>query len=143
MRSASSRFELPENSINRCCGPRSIQRVGSPAGIGGSTVSSPGSVAVSVIGWSSMLVVDVPFLRHLARRKARDGAWRHVVRDDRADRDPSVVADFERSNEGIVDAGPDVAANFCPTFGSIRLVRIVGRDRAGADVRLRANLGVA
>src|SRR6476620_1106734 len=121
MRSASSRFELPENSINRFCGPRSIQRVGLPSGIGGSTVSSPGSVAVSVIGWSSMLVVDVPFLRHLARREARDGARRHVIRDGRADRDPSIVADFERSNEGIVDAGPDVTANFRLALRSTRL----------------------
>src|SRR6478672_4799749 len=143
MRSASSRFELPENNINRFCGPRSIQRVGSPSGIGGSTVSNPGRVAVSVIGWSSMLVVDVPFLRQLARSKAREGARRHVIRDDRADRDPSVVAYFKRSNEGIVDTGPDVAADFRPPFGPPRLMRIVGRDPAGADVRLRADLGVA
>src|SRR6266576_217079 len=143
MRSASSRFELPENSISRFCGPRSIQRLGSPSGTGGSTVSSPGSVAVSVIGWPSVLVVDVTFLRHLARREARERAGRHVVRNDRADRDPRVVADLDWRNEGIVDAGPDVAADFRPPFGSTRLVGIVNGDRPGADVRLRADLGVA
>src|SRR4051794_18749984 len=143
MRSARSRFELPENSIRRFWGPRSIQRLGSPSGTGGSTVSSPGSVAVSVIGWPSVLVVDVTFLRHLARREARERAGRHVVRNDRADRDPRVVADLDWRNEGIVDAGPDVAADFRPPFGSTRLVGIVNGDRPGADVRLRADLGVA
>src|SRR3954447_19131652 len=143
MRSASSRFELPENSISRFCGPRSIQRLGSPSGTGGSTVSSPGSVAVSVIGWPSVLVVDVAFLRHLARREARERAWRNVVRYDGTDRDPRVVADLDWCNERIVDAGPDVAADLRPPLGLTRLMRIVNGDPAGADVRLRADLGVA
>src|SRR6266566_4843419 len=143
MRSASSRFELPENSISRFCGPRSIQRLGSPSGTGGSTVSSPGSVAVSVIGWPSVLVVDVAFLRHLARREARERAWRNVVRYDGTDRDPRVVADLDWCNDRIVDAGPDVAADLRPPLGLTRLMRIVNGDPAGADVRLRADLGVA
>src|SRR2546423_13604946 len=143
MRSASSRFELPENSISRFCGPRSIQRVGSPCGAGGSTVSSPGSVAVSVIGWSFALVVDVAFFRHLARREARERARRHVVRDDRANRDPDVVADLEGCNEGILDAGPDVAPDLRPPLGFTRFVRIVNGDPTGADVRAGADLGVA
>src|SRR3954471_7482525 len=142
MRSARSRFELPEKSIRRFWGPRSIQRLGSPWGTGASTVSNPGSVAVSVIGWPSVLVVDVALLRHLARREARERTGRHVVRDDRPDRDPRIVADLDWRNEGIVDTGPDVAADFRPPLGSTRLVRIVNGDRAGADVRLRPDLGV-
>src|SRR5947208_17181549 len=105
MRSASSRFELPENSISGFCGPRSIQRLRSPSGVGGSTVSSPGSVAVSVIGWPSMLVVDVAFLRHLGWREACKRAGRDVVCDDRTDRDPCVVADLDWCNEGILEIG--------------------------------------
>src|SRR3954452_15223067 len=99
MRSARSRFELPENSIRRFCGPRSIQRLGSPWGTGGSTVSNPGSVAVSVIGWASVVLVDVPPLRHRARREAPGRTGRHAALDALAARDPRIVADFKWSNK--------------------------------------------
>src|SRR5205085_12208425 len=98
---------------------------------------------VSVIGWSSVLVVDVAFFRHLARRKARERPGGNVVRDDRADRDPCVVADLDWCNEGILDAGPDVAADLRPPLLFTRLVREVNGDRTGAHVRTFSDLRVA
>src|SRR5919201_4638750 len=103
MASARSKCERPEKTISRFCGPRSIQCPieGSGTISGGSVVSSPGSATVSVIGCFSVLVVDVPFLRHLARREACERPRRHVVRDHRPDRNPRVVADLDWCNEGI------------------------------------------
>src|SRR6266542_5630700 len=57
--------------------------------------------------------------------------------------DPGVVSDLDRRNERIVDAGPDVAADFCPPFRLALLVREVDGDVAGGDVRVVADLGVA
>src|SRR5204863_7922049 len=64
-------------------------------------------------------------------------------RDDRADRNPRVIADLDWRNERILDAGPDVAPDLRPPLRPAGLVRVVSRDRAGTDVRLGADLGVA
>src|SRR5204862_123838 len=60
-----------------------------------------------------------------------------------ARRNPSIVPNLDRSNEGIVDAGPDVAPDDGAALLTAGMVGEVGRDVAGADVRPLADLGVA
>src|SRR2546422_2201281 len=141
MASASAGFERPPTSISRFCGPRSIQGVRSVSGMtGGSTVSSPGSVASAIL---FPLVSDVAFLGDLPLTRDRKGFRRDVFGDDRARPNPSTVANLDRRNECIVDAGPDVAADLRPALRLPLLVREVDRDVAGSDVRVRADLRVA
>src|SRR5690242_4233082 len=139
--SASAGFERPPTSISRFCGPRSIQGVRSVSvTTGGSTVSSPGSVA-SLILFPPFS--DVPFLGDLALTRDREGFRGDVVRDDGARPNPSIVANLDRRNERIVDAGPDVAPDLRPALGLALLVGEVGHDVAGRDVRVRADFRVA
>src|ERR1043166_7257834 len=104
--SARAGFERPPTSISRFCGPRSIQGVLSVSGSTGSTVSSPGSVASLIL---FPLLSDVAFFGDLALTRDRKGFRGDVVRDDRSRPNPSIVANLDRRNERIVDAGPDVA----------------------------------
>src|SRR4051794_3995878 len=139
--SASAGFERPPTSINRFCGPRSIHGVRSVSGMtGGSTVSSPGSVA-SLILFPPFS--DVPFLGDLALTRDREGFRGDIVCDDRSRPSPSIVANLDRRNERIVDAGPDVASDLGSSLRLPLLVREVDGDVAGGDVRVRADFSVA
>src|SRR5690349_3464429 len=140
MASARAGFERPPTSISRFCGPRSIQGVLSVSGKSGSTVSSPGSVA-SLILFPPFS--DVAFLGDLALARDRERFRRDVVRDDGARPNPSIVANLDRRNERIVDTGPDVAPDLRPALGLALLVREVGHDVAGRDVRVRADFRVS
>src|ERR1700712_5286126 len=99
--------------------------------------SSPGSVSseVALTGCIALLVL-------LARTGNPQRVCRDVLGYDRSGCNPCSVSDFDRRHEAIVDTGPDVAADRRPSLGLTRLVREVGRDRAGADVRVVADLGV-
>src|SRR5581483_4651593 len=105
---ARSGCERPEKTISRFCGPRSIQcpRTGSLT-IAFSRPGSASSVAVRL----SMLLVDPPFLRDLSGREPGQRAGGDIIRDDRARRNPHVVAHLHRGIEDSVDAGPDIAAD--------------------------------
>src|ERR1019366_10365888 len=93
--------------MRRFCGARSIQCtcVGSVT----TALSSPGSDSSAVR--LSMLLVDPPFFCRLARGESCKGPCRDIIRDDRARRNPSIVANVDRSIEHIVDTGSDVAAD--------------------------------
>src|SRR5262249_34173028 len=124
---ARSACDLPEKTINRFWGPRSIQWPG--AGWACSvTASRPGSRASSVVAIVSGLstLVDPSFLRLLLRRETGQRAGRDVVRDDRSRPDPSVVTHRNRSSERIVHTGPDVPADRRRPLGLLRVVREVG-----------------
>src|SRR3954470_6717919 len=142
MRVASSGCERPENTINRFCGPRSSQCPGS--GRTCSVIASrPGSRASSLVvdvGLSTF--VDPPFLGDLPRGEAREGTRRDVVRDDRSRPKPHIIPNHDRSNERIVDTGPDVLADRRLTFRATGLVREVRGDVAGGNVRPLADLGI-
>src|SRR3954469_9491690 len=140
IRSASSGFERPEKSISRFCGPRSIQGLRSATGSTGSMVSRPGSVASAILLSPSP---DVAFLVLLPRARDRERLRRDIVGDDRSRRDPSIVANLDRRNEGIVDPGPDVAADFRPAFRPAFLVRIVHSAVSRRAIRVRAALCVS
>src|SRR5271169_5642191 len=111
--------DRPEKTMSRFCGPRSIQCPGTGALM--IAFSRPGR-AISVAVTLSMLLVDPPFLRLLSRGEACQRSRRDIIRDDRARRNPSVVANVDRSIEHIVDTGPDVVADPRP---GLRLPRLV------------------
>src|SRR5689334_8235680 len=145
IRVESSGCERPEKTINRFCGPRSSQWPGS--GLTCSvTASSPGSLVSSLVvamfSWLSTLV-NPPFLGDLPRREAGERSGRDVVRDDRSRPKPSIVANRDRSNERIVDTGPDVLADGRFPLRPTGLVRIVRRHIARSNVRVLADFRVA
>src|SRR5215831_16857989 len=108
--------------MSRFCGPRSIQCPGFTSGLSASD-SKPGSRVSSVVVGLS---IDIPFLRLLSGWEARERAWWHIVCDDRSGIDPCVVADLDRGEERIVDAGSDVTPDRGSTLGPARAVREVG-----------------
>src|SRR2546430_16441836 len=94
--SASAGFERPPTSISRFCGPRSIHGVRSASGMtGGSTVSSPGSVAPLIL---FALLSDVAFLRDLALTRDAAGFRGDVVRDDHSRPNQSLFPNLDRLN---------------------------------------------
>src|SRR6476620_1934985 len=134
IRVASSGWERPENTIRRFCGPRSSQWPGSGRTCS-VTASRPGSRANSVVvdvGLSTF--VDPSFLGDLLRGEARERSRRDVVRDDRSRPKPNIVPNRDRSNERIVDTGPDVLADRRLPLPAARLVRVVRGHVAGGDV---------
>src|SRR5437763_4281563 len=120
--------------------PRSSQWFGFVCGSDTST-SSPGRRAS--IGVVVALVIDPVLFGDLPWREPCEGSGGDILCDDRARRNPSIVANLDRSNEGIVDAGPDVAADDDAAPLPARIVGEVSRDVAGADVGSLADLGVA
>ena len=132
--------ERPEKSISFPEGPRSIQRPRSPCGWGvcSGVTSRPGSDELS----RSAFHAGSPPWSPVAPARWR-AIRRDVLGDVRAAADPCIVSDRHRSLEAIVNAGPDVPADRRPLLLASGLVRVVGRDRAGADVRALADLGIA
>src|SRR5579871_5107667 len=128
MRAASSGWERPEKTISRFCGPRSIKW---PCWL-------PVTVAISSRpGRTSSLSAApscIPLLVLLTCPRDREGVGRNIVGDGRSGGRPCSVSEFDRCDEAIVDAGPDVPADPCPALGPPGLVREVGGDRARADV---------
>src|SRR5918912_784577 len=120
--------------------PRSSQWLGFVCGSETST-SSPGRRAS--VGVVVALVIDPVLFGDLAWREPCEGSGGDILCDDSPRRNPSIVPNLDRSNEGIVDTGPDVAADDGTTFLPPRIVGEVGRDVAGADVRTLADLRVA
>src|SRR5918912_2340211 len=108
--------------------PRSSQWLGFIWGSDTST-SSPGRRAS--VGVVVALVIDPVLFGDLAWREPCEGSGRDILRDDRPRRNPSIVPNLDRSNEGIVDAGPDVAADHRAAFLPPRIVRVVRGDVAG------------
>src|SRR5688500_18006884 len=138
MSSASGRFDRPEKSIRRFMGPSSMIF----SGLGSAPVtgaSSPGSWASSVVVFS----IVISLFRDLLASGAREGPGPDVLRDDRARRNPSIVPNRDRSNEHIGAACVDVATDLRAELARAELRAVVRRDRAGADVRAFAHLGVA
>src|SRR5262245_32380302 len=138
MSSASARFERPEKSMSRFIGPSSMIF----SGLGNAPVagaSRPGSWVSSVV----VLSIGISLFRDLSASGDRERPGRDVLRDDRARSDPSVVANRDRSNEHIVAARVDVAADLRAELPGAELGPVVGRDRARADVRLLAHAGIA
>src|SRR5213078_292462 len=140
IRPARSGFERPEKSISRFWGPRSIHGLRSSVGRTGSTVSRPGSVASAIL---LPLPPDVAFLVLLPRPRDCEGFRRDIRRDDRSGPNPSIVANLDGRNKGIVDAGPDVAADLGAAFRLPLLVGEVGGDVPSADVGSLADVRVA
>src|SRR5262249_1090746 len=66
----------------------------------------------------------------------------HVPGDRRSCGDPCSVSHFDWRDEGIVDPGPDVPADLRLPLRNAWPVSEVRGDRAGADVRVLADLGV-
>src|SRR5918912_3791756 len=120
--------------------PRSSQWFGFVWGSETST-SSPGRRAS--VGVFVALVIDPVLFGDLAWREPREGSGGDILCDDSPRRNPSIVANLDRRNEGIVDAGPDVAADDGAALLPPRIVGEVGRDVARSDVRALADLGVA
>src|SRR5881275_1892998 len=137
---ARSGCERPAKTISRFSGPRSMKCSGD--GSLTTRASSPGR-AISVAVGLSMLLVDPTFLRRLPRRKPGQRTGRDIIRDDGTGCNPNVVANLDRSIEDSVHAGPDVAADPRAALRLARLVREVGGDVAGRDVRPLPHLGVA
>src|SRR5215216_3137063 len=103
MSSASARFERPENSMSRFIGPSSMIFSGlGSAPVGGA--SSPGSCVSSAV---VVLSIVISLFRDLLASGDGERPRRDALRDDRARRNPSVVANRDRSNEHIVAAGVD------------------------------------
>src|SRR3989442_33896 len=102
-----------------------------------SGVSRPGSVSseVALTGCIALLVL-------LARTGNPQRVRRDIFRYHRSGCNPCSVPDLDRRHEAIVDTGPDVAPDRRPALRLSRPVREVGRDRAGADVCVTADLGV-
>src|SRR5438046_10193802 len=91
----------------------------------------------------SMVLVDPAFLGFLAWREAGERSRGDIICDDRTRRNPSVVANVDRSIERIVDTGPDVAADPGRALRQARFVGEIGRDVARGDVRILADLRVS
>src|SRR3954447_21200072 len=89
-----------------------------------------------------MLVVNPAFLCFLTRREPGERSGRDIIGDDRAARNPSIVANLDGRIEDIVDAGPDGVADLRPGLREALLVLEIGGDAPGADVRVLADLGV-
>src|SRR5207253_11390905 len=89
-----------------------------------------------------MLLVDPAFLGLLARREPGERSGGDIICDDRTRRNPSVVANVDRSIERIVDAGPDVAADASRALRQTWFVGEIGRDVACGDVRIFADFSV-
>src|SRR6266511_3947628 len=138
IRCASSGCERPEKSISRLDGPRSIQCSGLTSGLVSAT-SSPGRRVSSVVALST----EVALFRDLRRRESSERFGRDIFCYVRTTCNPCVVPDLDRCLETIVDAGPDVPTDLRPLFRSGGLMRIVGRDVAGCDIRVFADLRVA
>src|SRR5436305_6980400 len=137
---ARSGCERPANTISRFSGPRSMKCCG--AGSVTTRASSPGSASSVAVGLS-MLLVDPPFLRRLSLRRPGQRTGRDILRDDGPCCNPSVVPYLDRRVEDSVHTGPDVAADLGAPLRLARLVREVGRDVAGRDVRALPHLGIA
>src|SRR6476661_8272962 len=137
---ARSGCERPANTINRFCGPRSIQCP--TEGSVMDAFSSPGRASSTVSVRLSMLLVDPAFLGFLAWREPGERSGGDIICDDRARRNPSVVTNVDRSIERIVDTGPDVAADPGRALRQTGFVREIGRDVAGGDVRILTDLRV-
>src|SRR5580765_3336839 len=137
MRCARSWCERPEKTMRRFCGPRSIQwpTTGCVTEFGPSRPGRTSSV-VAVPGCIPLLVL-------LRRARYSERVGRDVLGNHRSGSDPCSVSDLERRDERIVDAGPDVTADRRTRLREPGLVREVRGDRAGADVRVLADLGVA
>src|SRR3954449_10130745 len=138
IREASARWERPENTISRFCGPRSSQWPVPGLVTVSEAASRPGSVSsvVALPGCIALLVL-------LARPGDPERICRDVLRYDRTRCNPCSVPDLDRRHEAIVDTGPDVATDRRPALRPAGLVREVRRDRACADVRVRADVRVA
>src|SRR5215831_4246211 len=134
---ASSGCERPEKTISRFCGPRSIQwpGCGSVTAVAGSSPGRTSSV-VPVSSGISLLVL-------LPRPRNRERIRRHILRYHRSGCGPSSVSHLDWCDEGILDTGPDVLPDLRPALRESRLMREVGRDRAGADVRFLPDLGIS
>src|SRR5206468_2190478 len=103
--------------------------------------SRPGS-AISAVRLS-MLLVDPVFFGFLALGESGERTGRDIIGDDRTGRNPSVVANADRSIEDIVDAGPDVPPDRGLRLRQARLVLEIGGHAARADVRPVPDLGIA
>src|SRR5215208_606593 len=139
MRCASTRFEPPLTTIIRFCGHRSSQCPGVAAAAAGG-LSSPGSASVVAVG---ALVIDVAVAGDLTGRKPDERTGWDIFRDDRSRRSPSIVSNLDRSNERIVDCGPDVASDLRPFLRHARTVIQVCGHVARTDVGSRSDLSVA
>src|SRR5581483_11535386 len=137
IRAARTGCERPANTISRFCGPRSIQWPGFGSSCGSFT-SSPGSASsvVPVAGCIAFLVL-------LARASNRERVRWDVLGDHRSGRCPCTVSDLHRGDETILDPGPDVLADLRAALRHPLPMWEVRGDRAGADVRVLADLGVA
>src|SRR3954452_23096081 len=82
------------------------------------------------------VALDVP----LGRAGYREGAIRHVLRDDRPGASVRRVPDVHRRDEGGVHAGVNAVAD---GRASLAAAVVVGGDRAGAEVGVRADVGIA
>src|SRR4051794_12403180 len=139
--SASSVCERPEKTIRRFWGPRSIQCPGwgwLTDMCSAARSSRPGST--SSVG---ALASCISLLVLLACAGDREGTRGHVLRDRRSGGDPCSLSHLHGRDEAILDAGPDVPPDPRPALLPPRLVREVCGDRAGADVRVGADVGVA
>src|SRR4029077_18385731 len=87
-------------------------------------------------------LVDPAFLGFLAWREPGERSGGDIICDDRSRRNPSVVANADRSIERIVDTGPDVAPDPGRPLRLPGLMREVGGDVPGGDVRIFPDLSV-
>src|SRR5581483_8344762 len=98
----------------------------------GAPGSRPGRVC------STVALSTATFLVHLAGTGDRERIRGHILRDHRAGCNPCVVADADRGDERIVDAGPDVAADPGAALLGLAVPQVDG-DVAGGDVRVLAD----
>src|SRR5436190_1734566 len=134
---ASAGCDRPENNISRREGPRSIQCSGLSSALVSAT-SRPGRRVSSVVAVST----EISLFRDLPRREPCQRFGRHIICDVRAARNPRVVPDLDRCLEPIVNAGPDVPTDACPSLWATGLVRVVRGDVPGGDLRALADLAV-
>src|SRR5215510_7568813 len=135
---ARSGCDRPEKSISRLDGPRSIQCSGFSSGLLSAT-SSPGRRVSSVVALST----EIALFRDLLRREPSKRFRRDIFCYVRPARNPCVVPDLDRGLEAIVYAGPDVTPDLRSRLPPAVVVREVGRDVAGRDVRALADVGIA
>src|SRR3954454_2646313 len=136
---ARSGCERPANTISRFPPGFSIQWPGEFSDTAG--FSRPGS-GISAVRLS-MLLVDPAFLGLLARGEPGERTGSDIIRDDRTRRNPSVVANADRSIERIVDCGPDVVPDPRLRLRAARLVLEVGGHVGGGDVRVMPDFRVS
>ena len=141
-RCASSGCERPEKTISRFCGPRSMPVLGRRLASSRRRLEARQGELSRRRAFHASRRPTLPWSPGAAANPASEpGGTSSVMTDPGCN--PSVVANLDRSNEVIVDAGPDVAADRRPPLRLARLVREVGGDVAGGDVRVLADLGVA